>query len=106
MLANVRSLSKLWYLCSVIKLPNEYLTMIDKQLFKFVWKHKNYAPIKRETLMLQPDEGGIGLVNIQIKEKALKIMIIVRLLTYENYVPKWVHFAIYWRGILLRNYNK
>ena len=32
-------------------------------------------------------------------------MQIVRLLTRENYVPKWDSFAIYWIGILLRNYK-
>ena len=32
-------------------------------------------------------------------------MQIVRLLTRKRYVPKWDSFAIYWIGILLRNYK-
>ena len=104
-LANTLSLSKLWYLSTVIQLPAEYLTMLNKQLFKFVWSSKNYEPISRKTLMLKPKEGGLGIVNISLKDKVLKIMHIVRLLTHKDYKPKWVHFAIYWVGLLLRKYK-
>jgi hypothetical protein len=33
-------------------------------------------------------------------------MHIVRLVTHEGYVPKWVHFAIYWVGLTLRKYRE
>jgi hypothetical protein len=79
--------------------------MLDKQLFTFTWGAKKYEPIARNTLHLNTKDGGIGLVNISLKTKALQIMHIVRLLNHKHYVPKWVNFAIYWVGILLRKYR-
>jgi len=104
--ANSQSCSKLWYLTSVIQLPKEYLTMLNSELFKFIWADRKWKPIAGKTLHLSPKEGGIGLVNIELKSKALKIMHIVRLVTHKNYVPKWVHFAIYWVGLSLRKYRE
>ena len=65
--------------------------------------------IERETLLGNPSGGGgggrIGLVCIKLKLRASLIMHIVRLLTYrEEYVPKWVHFALYRVGLHYREF--
>ena len=49
--------------------------------------------------------GELGWFYIKLKLRASFIMHIVRLLTYrEGYVPKWVHFAVYWVGLHYREF--
>ena len=103
-ICNVMATSKLTYVGQFLHLPEQFLKLINKELFSFI--HGTYAEsIKRETLYGDPSVGGIGLVCIKLKLRASLIMHIVRLLTYnEEYVPKWVHFARYWVGLHYRQF--
>ena len=104
-LSNVLSCSKLWYLASVITLPKNYLREFNTAQLSFIWDNKPYMPIKKETLCLPPKKGGIGLVNIELKDQALKIFVIVKLILISDYIPKWAYFAIYYVGMELREYR-
>ena len=99
-ICNVMTTSKLTFVGQFLHLPEQFLKLINKELFSFI--HGNFMEnIKRETLYGDPSVGGIGLVCIKLKLRASLIMHIVRLLTYrEEYVPKWVHFAVYWNSII------
>ena len=103
-ICNVMATSKLTYVGQFLHLPEQFLKLINKELFSFI--HGNFMEnIKRETLYGDPSVGGIGLVCIKLKLRASLIMHIVRLLTYrEEYVPKWVHFAVYWVGLHYREF--
>ena len=103
-ICNVMATSKLTYVGQFLHLPEQFLKLINKELFSFV--HGKYIEnIKRETLYGDPSVGGIGLVCIKLKLRASLIMHVVRLSTYgEEYVPKWVHFAVYWVGLHYREF--
>ena len=65
----------------------------------------SWKTFKRETWYGDPLVEGIGLVCIKLQLRASLIMHIVRLLTYrEEYVPKLVHFAVYWVGLHYREF--
>ena len=65
----------------------------------------SWKTFKRETWYGDPSVGGIGLVCIKLQLRASLITHIVRLLTYrEEYVPKLVHFAVYWVGLHYREF--
>ena len=103
--ANIMACSKIWYLAPVLELPREILNKFDRKLFQFIWGSPS-EPIKRNTLIGKVEEGGIGLVSIKLKARALMIMHIVHLIRYtEEYVPKWVHFTVYWIGLHFKKYR-
>ena len=96
--ANIMAASMLWYMAPVLELPREILNKFDRSLFHFIWGSE-HEPIKRNTLIGKVEDGGIGMLSIEFM-----IMHVVNLyLSHkEEYVPKWVHFAIYWIGIGLK----
>ena len=103
-MCNVMATSKLTYVGQFLHLPEQFLKLINSELFRFIYG-RQHESIKRETLYGDPSVGGIGLVCIKLKLRAFLIMHIVRLLTYrEEYFPKWVHFAIYWIGLHYREF--
>ena len=104
-LSNVLSCSKLWYIASVTPFPKNYLKGFNTEQLSFIWNDKPYMPIAKKTLCLPPQKGGIGLVNIELKDQALKIFVIVKLILFSDYFPKWAYFAIYYVGYELREYR-
>ena len=69
-LVNCLIASKLWYVSHVYPLPLKYATMINQEIFQFIWGSKA-NPIKRETLYNNKLNGGLGLVNISQKCKCI-----------------------------------
>ena len=69
--------SKLWYISHVYPLPLKYTTLINREIFHFLWG--SYAnPIKREVLYNTKSKGGIGLLNIDQKSKSILISTVIR----------------------------
>ena len=100
--ANIMAASKLWYMAPVLELPSEILNKFSRSLFHFIWGSQ-HEPIKRNTLIGKVEDGGFGLLSIKLKVQSFMIMHVVNLLRHkEEYMPKWVHFAIYWIGIGLK----
>ena len=60
-------------------IPVQYLDNISKIINSFIWNNKR-PKIKTETLAAPKELGGLGLVNMTIKDKALK--------------SQWVKFAL------------
>ena len=69
-ITNTLVLSKLWYLAHVFELRPKWARSINATVFKYVWGGV-YQPIKRETLYLDKLRGGIGIINIEHKAKAI-----------------------------------
>ena len=63
-------MSKLWYICHTLHIPQKYVKSINSIVYKYIWNGR-YQPISRETLYLPKDQGGIGAINIQYKAVAL-----------------------------------
>ena len=60
--------SKIWYVAHTYPLPVSIASLIKKVIFHFIWKKDH---IKRDVLCRPKLEGGIGLINIEMKAKAI-----------------------------------
>ena len=67
-IVNCMLLSKLWYIAHTYPLPDSVSKKINKDIFEYIWGLKN-NPVNRNTLILQKVEGGLGVINIDIKSK-------------------------------------
>ena len=68
---NSLAISKLIYKASILPIPSEeYIKKITRLICNFVWEKTER--IKRNTIIGRIEEGGIGLVDIETKLKALK----------------------------------
>jgi len=101
-ISNVSICSKLWYLVATTILPAPFLDKIIRLVFDFVWSNKT-EKVSRNTMYLESDKGGIGLVHIKSKIKAMQVKHLLQLLNKEY--AKWHSFAIYWIGFSLRSFK-
>ena len=90
-LINSLAISKLIYKASILHLPSEeYIKKITRLLCIFVWQ-KNER-IKRNTIIGKIEMGGIGLVDIETKLKALKAAWVTRILNSNGLLSSYVHY--------------
>lgn len=101
-IANTLFCSKLWYLGSAIQMSPEIVGNFNKAIFAFIWSNK-VEKVKRSTMYLPSEEGGISLVQIESKLKAFLIKHILNLL-YGDFA-KWHPFAVYWIGHQLSRFK-
>ena len=96
MIINTLTLSGLWYTGSVIPLPAWAEKRINRIIFDFLWSGKN-EQIKHEMCYLPYELGGLKVVNVALKCKALIARSVV-VITDSQYKAKWVHLARYFIG--------
>ncbi|KAI8521374.1 hypothetical protein Bbelb_011280 [Branchiostoma belcheri] len=99
LIINSLAAATLWYVAPVYPLPDSVKVRIEKEMFQFVWDGKTEM-VNRRTLMLPKEKGGLGLVSIPIKAKALMLKCIHKALV-QPHLPtsRYVH---YWLGLSLR----
>lgn len=70
-IVNNLAVSKLIYIASILTLPeNDFIKKVDRAIFNFIWnKHDR---IKRNTLKGKLEECRIGVIDEELKLKALK----------------------------------
>ena len=86
---NALALSKMTYVASILELPDpKYIKDINKLIFKFLWNKQDR--IKRNTLIGDIKDGGIGIVDMESKLRALKATWIPRLVTSNHILKKYV----------------
>ena len=68
--ANSCILSKVWYISHIYPLNGYYATQINRSIFRYIWGGQ-YEPIRRTTICKPKREGGLGLINPQVKSKTL-----------------------------------
>lgn len=68
---NNLAVSKLIYIASILPLPeNDFIKKVNRAIFNFIWnKHDR---IKRNTLIGKIEEGGIGVIDIELEVKSTK----------------------------------
>ena len=101
-IVNTLICSKLWYVGSVTTIPSAVRDDFVKLIFAFIWSNK-VEKVKRGTLYLPCGDGGINLIHLDSKLKALHVKHILKLL-YGEYA-KWHPLAIYWIGHQISNYK-
>lgn len=76
---NTLAISKLIYVASILCLPGkEFLKKIQRLIFNFVWNKSER--IKRNTLIGDVRNGGLGIIDVESKLKALKAAWLPRIL--------------------------
>ena len=89
-IANTLALSKLMYVGAVLTMPKHYIKQFHSALFKFIWGNKPEA-VARNVLFNKCIDGGINLINIQIKLQALQIIHLQRFIFGTD--AKWQYFT-------------
>ena len=76
---NTLALSKLYYSATILNYPPlDVIKKINSAIFGFIWQKRDH--IKRNTIIGKLNEGGIGLVDIETKFKALKAAWVPRIM--------------------------
>lgn len=85
---NVLGLSRIWYLASVVPVPDWVVCELNSLVFKFFWKGK--VDLVARSVVVQPCcAGGFGVVSIRLKVHALLVQWVRRLLVSSS---GWVLF--------------
>ena len=103
-LLNSVTLSKIWYLASVIQMPNWAFTRIEKIIFKFLWGDTGNEPIKRQTLYLPINKGGLGLLHPKHQSQALRLKLFFKIVDPSK-TELWIFYARYWLSRRITRHN-
>ena len=87
---NTLAISKLVYVASILKLPDQKeIKYINKLIFSFLWSNKDR--IKRNTMIGTIEQGGIGIVDIESKLKAIKASWVEKLLNCKCKLKSFIN---------------
>ena len=96
LIINVLGASLFWYLAKVFVLPTWVKTAFDRLVWAFLWRGKTET-VKRKILHNPISKGGLGIVNLEAKCKALLVSNLLPFLNASR-SPKWHFFARYYLG--------
>ena len=83
------AISKLTFVCSVLKTPDMFASAVNKLIFDYVWKYKN-PKLKKSTLIKSKEKGGLNMIDFVLFDKALKIRWVRRLCSEGNHPWKFI----------------
>ena len=95
-------LSKIINICSVIHVPDTFITEVDALFFEFLWGKGKRAKVRRQIATNDKNLGGIKMIDFKNMVTSLKAMWVKRLLsenTENPYVEKWKVLALANAGI-------
>ena len=91
--------SKLWYVATVCVIPKKFIKSYTLIMFRFIWGGSVLERIKRDTLYLEKGKGGLEVIDLDRKIKALSIKHVGNLLKREG--NDWEYLALYWMKLKL-----
>ncbi|KAG1811457.1 uncharacterized protein BJ212DRAFT_1277969 [Suillus subaureus] len=74
-------------------MPKNIETAIIKIMRKFIWNNKKTSPISLEQLQKPIEEGGINLIDIKVRNEAIKITWLQSYLDLSSSRPAWAFLA-------------
>lgn len=84
---NALALSRIWYVASVIHMPQWVLSELNKAVFNFIWNGKPDL-VTKDVIAQPPSSGGFSVINIQLKVWALLLQWVKHfLLSRQNGFP-------------------
>ena len=99
--ANSCILSKVWYVSHIYPLFGTYTIEINRILFGYLWCGR-YRPIGRTTIFKPKAEGGLGLINCQIKSKVILANSFLKSYTSADYNnPLMIHYCFLKMNIII-----
>jgi len=97
---NSIGLANFWYLAAVFPFPKVLEKTVNKLIFNYLWGENKREDIRRETLLLPKDKGGLGIYKPSERSIALRAKSI-RLIVDQNVNLKWCFIARYYLGFQL-----
>ena len=89
---NALALSRVWYVASLIHMPDWVTLKLVKLAFHFFWGGKREL-VRRVVIVQPPDQGGFSVVDVQRKVSSLLAQWVRRFLSsYAN----WSYFLSFW----------
>jgi hypothetical protein len=89
---NTLLIPKLIYPCTILDVPTNVVTEVEKLLSDFFWNWKR-PKIKKDYLVRGISSGGLKLPCFKTKIDAWKMIWVIRCLKYEAINPLWVHLV-------------
>ena len=103
-LLNTVILSKVWYLATVIPMPENTFKEIEGILRDFIWTDDRYRNIKLAHFYLPISKGGLGLLHPKHQSAALRLKYFFYI-TDKNKDAVWLKYARYWLTYRLNKYK-
>ena len=95
-------LPKILFLSRIILSSPKQLKTLTSLLFKYLWNHFPFVPIKRSTLYRPKHNGGIVLPSIGLKTSTAFLWKIIRLQTPKPHHQFWMTYATYNLGTKIK----
>ena len=92
LIVNTLALSRVWYLASLIPMPDWVVAELNHLVFSFFWSGKSDL-VARAVLHHSTFQGGFGVVSVRFKVHALLAQWVRRYVTSPN---AWVHMMTFW----------
>ena len=95
-------ISKIQYVQKIIELPNDFIKIVNRKIFKFLWNGTD--KIKRDTITNNTYKGGLGLTDLNTS------IITTHIQRFKNIINNkdqpWANLYIYWFGLHLNFFVK
>lgn len=89
---NALALSRVWYVASLIHMPDWVILKLVRLAFQFFWSGKREL-VRRSVVVQPPDQGGFSVVDVRQKVSSLLTQWVRRFISsYAN----WSHFLTFW----------
>ena len=95
LIINVLGISKLLYLARVLITPRWVIDRYNSLIWNFLWGSK-IEPVARKTLHCPIDKGGLGIVDFEVKGRALRLALCLSVL--DDRTPNCFYLARYFCG--------
>ena len=97
LLINALALSRVWYVSSLIHVPQWFSAALNSIILQFFWSGKR--DFVTYHVVVQPScLGGFNVVNFQYKVMALHVQWVCRIVASPS---SWVSFMVFWFSSLL-----
>ena len=92
LIANALALSRVWYVASLIPMPDWVSSELNTFVFSFFWSGKR-ALVARDVVYHSTCQRGFGIVSVRYKAQALLAQWVRRYVTASN---AWAHVMTFW----------
>lgn len=92
LVANALALSRIWYVASLVHMPQWVLSDLNCLLFKFFWSDKRDL-VHRDVVVQNKASGGFGVVSISLKVHALLAQWVKH---FQSSQRGWISLLTFW----------
>ena len=86
-------ISQLIYLGTCYEMPERYNKELNKIIHTFLWNSKR-EKVKRAYIINQPQQGGLGMIDLDSRMKSLTLSLLPKILSTEK--QPWKYFCLFW----------